>query len=70
MPYRDEAMQDLRIQGPSQIQANNELTSESADLADEVKGMYRVLELISESGTNGSGKRRPSYCWRPPATPV
>jgi hypothetical protein len=70
VPYRDEARQDLRIQGPSQIQINNAPTSESADLADEVKGMYRVLELISESGTNGSGKGRPSYCWSPPVTPV
>ena len=71
---RDEARQDLRIQcplqGPSQIQVNSARcapTSESqaADLADEVKGMYRVLELISESGTNGSGKGRPSYPRKP-----
>ena len=26
------------------------------DLADEVKGMYRLLDLISESGSNGYGK--------------
>ena len=28
----------------------------SVDLANEVKGMYRVLDLINESGTNGYGK--------------
>ena len=26
------------------------------DLADEVKGMYRVLEIISESNGNGNGE--------------
>jgi hypothetical protein len=26
------------------------------DLADGIKGMYRVLDLISESGSNGHGK--------------
>jgi hypothetical protein len=42
------------MQGTSQIQVKHAPTS--ADLADEVKGMYRVLDLINESGTNGSGK--------------
>lgn len=41
------------MQGTSQNQVKNAPT---ADLADEVKGMYRVLDLISESGTNASGK--------------
>ena len=27
------------------------------DLADEVKGMYRVLEIISESNGNGNGEK-------------
>lgn len=31
------------------------------DLADGVKGMYRVLELISESGSNGNGKGPINY---------
>ncbi|KAH8979281.1 hypothetical protein EDB92DRAFT_1980226 [Lactarius akahatsu] len=34
----------------SQIRVKN---ATSIDLADEVKGMYRVLDLISESGSNG-----------------
>lgn len=42
------------MQGTSHIQAMDAAASE--DLADEVKGMYRVLDLISESGTNGYGK--------------
>jgi hypothetical protein len=25
------------------------------DLAEEIKGMYRLLDLISESGSNGCG---------------
>jgi hypothetical protein len=42
------------MQGTPQIQVKNAPTS--VDLADEVKGMYHVLDLISESGTNASGK--------------
>ena len=34
-------------------------TSTSVDLANEVKGMYRLLDLISESGCNGYGKNPP-----------
>lgn len=64
MPYRDDAKQDTSMQGTSQIRVQNMPTS--ADLVDEVKGMYRVLELISESGTNGYGKERPSGSWRIP----
>ena len=44
----------VQLQGTSQIHAKN-TPSTSADLANEVKGMYRVLDLISESGTNASG---------------
>ena len=53
MPHRDSVTQDPEIQGTSQTQVTNAATS--VDLADEVKGMYRVLDLISESGTNGCG---------------
>jgi len=28
------------------------------DLVGKVKGMYRLLDLIGESGSNGYGKRR------------
>ena len=45
------------MQGTSQIQAMDAAASE--DLADEVKGMYRVLDLISESGSSGNGKEDP-----------
>ncbi|KAH8993666.1 hypothetical protein EDB83DRAFT_2325213 [Lactarius deliciosus] len=48
VPHRVE--QDSRMQGTSQIRVTN---ATSMDLADEVKGMYRVLDLISESGSNG-----------------
>ncbi|KAH9005432.1 hypothetical protein EDB86DRAFT_2825090 [Lactarius hatsudake] len=48
VPHRVE--QDSRMQGTSQIRVKN---ATSIDLADEVKGMYRVLDLISESGSNG-----------------
>jgi len=27
------------------------------DLAEEIKGMYRLLDLISESGSNGCGNQ-------------
>ena len=29
------------------------------DLADKVKGMYRLLDLVSESGSNGCGNEHP-----------
>ncbi|KAH9054525.1 hypothetical protein EDB87DRAFT_1580466 [Lactarius vividus] len=48
VPHRVE--QNSRMQGTSQIRVNN---ATSIDLADEVKGMYRVLDLVSESGSNG-----------------
>ena len=36
---------------------NNRVASPlSMDLAEEIKGMYRLLDLISESGSNGCGK--------------
>lgn len=64
MPYRDDAKEDLSMQGTSQIRVQDVPTS--PDLADEVKGMYRVLDLISESGTNGYGEERPSRSWSTP----
>ena len=33
--------------------------STSVDLADKFKGMYRLLDLISESGSSGYGKNLP-----------
>jgi len=54
VPHRDDDNQDSAMQAASQIRVENAPTS--ADLADEVRGMYRVLDLISESGTNGYGK--------------
>ena len=45
----------VQLEGTSQLYVPN-APSTPADLADEVKGMYRVLDLISESGTNASGK--------------
>ncbi len=44
--------------GASQIQARNdyELAPIPVDLADDVEGMYRLMDLISESGSNGYGK--------------
>jgi hypothetical protein len=44
------------MQGTSQIRGKNGQTP--VDLANEIKGMYRVLDLISESGTNGYGMYR------------
>ena len=45
------------VLGASRVQVNNgdELTQFPLDLADEVKGMYRLMDLISESGSNGYG---------------
>lgn len=48
----------------STIQQNNlhpAVVSTLTDLSGKVKGMYRLLDLIEESGSNGYGKRRPSY---------
>ena len=48
----------------STIQHNNlhpAVVSTLTDLSGKVKGMYRLLDLIEESGSNGYGKRRPSY---------
>ena len=46
------------VLGPSQVQVDNddELSQFPVDLADEIKGMYRLMDLISESGSNGHGK--------------
>ncbi len=44
--------------GASQIQVKNDdaLAPIPVDLADEVKGMYCLMVLIGESGSNGYGK--------------
>jgi hypothetical protein len=44
--------------------------STSVDLADEVKGMYRLLDLISESGSSGYGKNLPHPLRDCFATPI
>ncbi|KAH9016242.1 hypothetical protein EDB85DRAFT_1898280 [Lactarius pseudohatsudake] len=51
VPRRGGVKQNSRMEGTSQIRVRNAQTS--VDLADEVKGMYRVLDLINESGSNG-----------------
>ncbi|KAH8993667.1 hypothetical protein EDB83DRAFT_2304539 [Lactarius deliciosus] len=51
VPHRGGVKQNSRMKGTSQIRVKNAQTS--VDLADEVKGMYRVLDLINESGSNG-----------------
>ncbi len=58
-PSVSEVEQDF---GASQIQVKNddEVAPISQDLADEVDGMYRLMDLISESGSNGYGKEPPS----------
>ncbi|KAI9443965.1 hypothetical protein H4582DRAFT_1049491 [Lactarius indigo] len=47
--------QDLGVLGASQNQDrdDDELAPLPVDLADEVEGMYRLMDLISESGSNG-----------------
>ncbi|KAH9027352.1 hypothetical protein EDB84DRAFT_1500330 [Lactarius hengduanensis] len=47
--------QDLGVLDASQIQdrIDDELAPIPVDLADEVEGMYRLMDLISESGSNG-----------------
>ena len=48
---------DLEVPGEHQIQKNDDdLAPIPVDLADEVEGMYRLMDLISESGSNGYGK--------------
>ncbi len=49
--------------GGGDIRADKKVTQKTAnsqprplDLATSVKGMYRLLDLINESGSNGSGK--------------
>ena len=45
------------VPGEHQIQKNDDdLGPVPADLADEVEGMYRLMDLVSESGSNGYGK--------------
>ena len=49
------------------IQQNPQLSSQPAvvptltDLSGKVKGMYRLLDLIEESGSNGYGEWRSSH---------
>jgi hypothetical protein len=38
-----------------QVKKGDDLAPSSVDLADEVEGMYRLMDLISESGSNGCG---------------
>src|SRR6266404_1190091 len=40
----------------SRMKNNDNPTPTPVDLADKVKGMYRLLDLISESGSNGYGE--------------
>ena len=56
-PGRD-VKQDSGMQATSQDRVKNSdnPAPTPVDLADEVKGMYRLLDLISESGSNGYGK--------------
>jgi hypothetical protein len=51
-------MQDVEMLDVPQIQAKNDVDLEPipVDLADEVEGMYRLMDLISESGSHGYGK--------------
>ena len=57
-PSDDDMKQDLEVLDAHQIQATNDddLATIPGDLADEVEGMYRLMDLISESGSNGYGK--------------
>ncbi|KAI9455179.1 hypothetical protein BJY52DRAFT_1224795, partial [Lactarius psammicola] len=54
-PSGSDVKQDLGMLGASQIQDkdDDDLASIPVDLADEVEGMYRLMDLISESGSNG-----------------
>jgi hypothetical protein len=51
---------DLRVKVGAQrkkvIEPNVKAQSSLLDLAAAVKGMYRLLDLINESGSNGYGK--------------
>jgi hypothetical protein len=51
-------MQDVEMLDGLQIQAKNDVDLEPipVDLADEVEGMYRLMDMISESGSHGYGK--------------
>ena len=57
-PSNNDIKQDLEVLGAPQIQATNDddLAPIPGDLADEVEGMYRLMDLISESGSNGYGE--------------
>jgi hypothetical protein len=58
-PPGGDVKQIFGIQATSQERVKNNHdnpTPTPVDLADEVKGMYRLLDLISESGSNGYGK--------------
>jgi hypothetical protein len=46
---------DPGISGRKVTQGNRVPLSFRMDLAGEIKGMYHLLELISESGSNGCG---------------
>lgn len=57
-PSGSGSMQDVEMLDAPQIQAENDVDVEPipVDLADEVEGMYRLIDLISESGSHGYGK--------------
>ena len=44
------------IQQNAQYSPHLEVVPTSIDLAGKVKGMYRLLDLIEESGSNGYGE--------------
>ncbi|KAI9443933.1 hypothetical protein H4582DRAFT_2125919, partial [Lactarius indigo] len=53
VPHRGGVRKNSRTQTRSTSQIRVKNAQASVDLADEVKGMYRVLDLINESGSNG-----------------
>ena len=52
--HPDESVTDNRLHPPDDGQP--QAIPQPVDLADRVKGMYRLLALIGESGSNGYGK--------------
>lgn len=57
-PSGSELMRDLEMLDAPQVKAKNDvdLAPIPNDLADEIEGMYRLMDLISESGSHGYGK--------------
>jgi hypothetical protein len=53
------------VAGTSQIQVkkDEDFAPIPVDMADEVEGMYRLMDLISESGSNGYGKDTLRSLW-------